>query len=146
MKKRTRRVPGNPKHYVDILHRRGGGDKERHDMPLHNHPATTEVMAEKTEEDLEFSDYGIARVIAKIIAFMGWLTFVLGFVVVGYAAVHADGTKNLDVILVIVLPGIGMIITGLFLIVSGQITRATVDNASHTKYILLHLRRHSRTP
>ncbi len=103
-------------------------------------------MAEKTEEDLEFSDYGIARVIAKIIAFMGWLTFVLGFVVVGYAAVHADGTKNLDVILVIVLPGIGMIITGLFLIVSGQITRATVDNASHTKYILLHLRRHSRTP
>ena len=93
------------------------------------------------EEEIEFSDYGVARVIAKIIAFMGWVMFVSGFVVIGYAAVHVDGAKNIDVILVIVLPGIGMIITGLFLIVAGQITRATVNNAGHTKQILLHLRR-----
>ncbi len=132
-KKRAKRTPNKkPTHYINILHRR---EKAQPDAPI-----GTEITTE--EDEIEFSDYGVARVIAKIIAFMGWIMFVLGFVVIGYAAVHIDGTKNIDVILVIVLPGIGMIITGLFLIVAGQITRATVNNASHTKQILLHLRRH----
>ena len=132
-KKRVKRTPNKkPTHYISILHRR---EKAQTDAQT-----GTEITSE--EEEIEFSDYGVARVIAKIIAFMGWIMFVLGFVVIGYAAVHIDGTKNIDVILVIVLPGIGMIITGLFLIVAGQITRATVNNASHTKQILLHLRRH----
>jgi len=132
-KKRVKRTPNKKTtHYISILHRR---EKAQTDAQT-----GTEITSE--EEEIEFSDYGVARVIAKIIAFMGWIMFVLGFVVIGYAAVHIDGTKNIDVILVIVLPGIGMIITGLFLIVAGQITRATVNNASHTKQILLHLRRH----
>ena len=132
-KKQIKRGPDRkPTRYVDILRRR---EDTQPDAPLE-----TEMTTEE-EKEIEFSDYGVARIIAKIIAFMGWTMFVLGFVVIGYAVVHIDGTKNIDVILVIVLPGIGMVITGLFLIVAGQITRATVNNATHTKQILLHLRR-----
>jgi len=69
------------------------------------------------------------------------MTLFAGFVVVGYAIAHSKGYENIDVILVIILPGIGMIVTGLFLIVAGQITRATVDNATHNKHILMLLTR-----
>ena len=132
-KRRVRRRPNQkPTHYTSILHRRVSAHPDA--------PLGTKVAIEKTEEKIEFSDYGVARVIAKIIAFMGWIMIVLGLIDIGYAGVHIHGTKNIDVILVIALPGIGMIITGLFLIVAGQITRATVNNAGHTRQILLHLR------
>ena len=91
--------------------------------------------------EIKSGDYGIAKVIAKIISFTGWMTLFAGFVVVGYAIAHSKGYENIDVILVIILPGIGMIVTGLFLIVAGQITRATVDNATHNKHILMLLTR-----
>ena len=91
--------------------------------------------------EVKAGDYGIAKVIAKIISFTGWMTLFAGFVVVGYAIAHSKGYENIDVILVIILPGIGMIVTGLFLIVAGQITRATVDNATHNKHILMLLTR-----
>jgi len=91
--------------------------------------------------EVKAGDYGIAKIIAKIISFTGWLTLFAGFVVVGYAIAHSKGYENIDVILVIILPGIGMIVTGLFLIVAGQITRATVDNATHNKHILMLLKR-----
>ena len=133
----TRRTPRrNPTRFVSIVQRRPHAQSE---VPF-------KKRVEKIEDDdaIEFTDYGVARVIAKVIAFMGWIMFVLGLVVIGYAVAHIDGTKNIDVILVIVLPGIGMMVSGLFLIVAGQITRATVNNTSHTKQILLQLRAYLR--
>ena len=92
-------------------------------------------VAEKTMQ--KSSDYRVTKVISKIISFTGWLTLLVGFVIVGYGVAHSKGYENIDVVLVIVLPGIGMIVTGLFLIVAGQIARATVDNATHNKHTLM---------
>ncbi len=137
MKKPTSKTPNHhPTHYVSIVHRR---EKVRP-----NTLPEAEAV-DRTEEENTASSYRVARIIARIIAFMGWVSFVLGFVVMGYAVAHIDGTKNLDVILVIVLPGLGMNITGLFLIVAGQITRAMVNNATDTRRILLHLKSASET-
>jgi len=87
------------------------------------------------------NDYHVTKIISKIISFTGWITLMVGFVIIGYGLIHSRGYENIDVTLVIVLPGIGMIFTGLFLIVAGQIARATVDNATHNKHILMELTR-----
>jgi len=100
------------------------------------------IPEDNTAKDLndKSTDYRVTKIISKIISFTGWLTLLAGFVIVGYGLVHSKGYENIDVVLVIVLPGIGMIVTGLFLIVAGQIARAMVDNATHNKHILMHLR------
>ena len=35
-----------------------------------------------------------------------------------------------------IVPGLGIAVSGLFLVAAGQVTRATVDNADHTREIL----------
>lgn len=38
--------------------------------------------------------------------------------------------------LLAMLPGIGVAVSGLFLVASGEVMRASVDNADHTREIL----------
>lgn len=80
------------------------------------------------------SDYGASRCISKIISFIGWLAVWIGVIIVITGLVQSSEYGGFA--LMAVLPGLGMSISGLFLVVTGQITRATVDNASHTKAIL----------
>jgi len=83
------------------------------------------------------SNYGVARKISKFLSFIGWLVFAIG--VVFALAGLASGTQSQygeGVTLLALLPGIGISISGLFLVAAAQVTRATVDNADHTREIL----------
>lgn len=79
------------------------------------------------------SDYDASRGISKIIELVGWVFVWIGAIIIAGLVLN---NKYGDFTLIAVLPGLGMSISGLFLVVAGQVTRATVDNASHTKAIL----------
>ncbi len=80
------------------------------------------------------SSYETTRKVSKFISLLGWVTFALGLI----GAVMALG-NHWDSLLAM-LPGLGGAISGLFLVVAGQVSRATVDNADHTREILNILR------
>ncbi len=83
------------------------------------------------------SNYGVARKISKFLSFIGWLVFAIGvvFSLAGLAS-GAQSPYGGSVTLLALLPGIGISISGLFLVAAAQVTRATVDNADHTREIL----------
>ena len=78
------------------------------------------------------STYKTARLIAKIVSFIGW-------VVVGIALLHAlykltqshHGLEYLGL-----MAAIAEFITGIILVALGQLTRATVDNADYSASVL----------
>jgi len=76
------------------------------------------------------SEYSTARKISMLISFLGWVVFA-GGVIAAFSGM-ARG-------LLTSLPGLGIAVSGLFLVAAGQVTRATVDNADHTREILNHL-------
>lgn len=82
------------------------------------------------------STYGTARFISLVVSFLGWLVVIAG--IVGIFVGLETGSKMLrgDASILAILPGIGVILSGLFLVIAGQITRATVDNADHTGEML----------
>lgn len=82
------------------------------------------------------SAYGTARFVSFFISFLGWVAFVVGII----AAFASMGSLQLKygagVSVLALLPGLGISISGLFLVAAGQVTRATVDNADNTRQIL----------
>lgn len=85
------------------------------------------------------SSYETTRKVSKFISLLGWVTFALGLI----GAVMALGNYwwgSYWGALLAMVPGLGSAITGLFLVVAGQVSRATVDNADHTREILNILR------
>lgn len=82
------------------------------------------------------SDYSTARSISIIISFIGWIAVIAGVIIVLVGLNQGVKYGSGMGVFIVVLPGLGASISGLFLVVAGQITRATVDNASHTKEIL----------
>ena len=70
------------------------------------------------------SKYGTARFVSLLVSLAGWLLFLAGLVSVFRMPLLA------------MLPGIGVAVSGLFLVASGEVMRASVDNADHTREIL----------
>ena len=87
------------------------------------------------------SEYETARKVSMFISFLGWVVFA-GGVIAAFAGM-ASGLQSRysgGVSILAVLPGLGIAVSGLFLVAAGQATRATVDNADHTREILSLLR------
>ncbi len=80
------------------------------------------------------SSYETTRKVSKFISLLGWVTFALGLIG-AVMALGNDWGSLLEMLL-----GLGGAISGLFLVVVGQVSRATVDNADHTREILNILR------
>ena len=80
------------------------------------------------------SDYEVTRLIASSISFLGWAIFI-GGVVLALMGMSSGAPMCLRFVFSL-LPALGVAITGLFLVVAGQVTRATVDSADHTREIL----------
>lgn len=88
------------------------------------------------------SDYGVARGVSKFIAFVGWLVFGVGLVCAGVGIgllLQPLGTQDPLSYSAIGL-GIVQAVAGLMMIVGAQLTRATIDNADHTREIMQMLR------
>jgi hypothetical protein len=77
------------------------------------------------------SDYDAARAISVFISFLGWIIFACGSVS-GMLAIIFMGISKIPLLGL----GLGIAVSGLFLITAGQVTRATVDNADNTREIL----------
>lgn len=87
------------------------------------------------------SEYVTARMVSKFISFLGWVVFTIGIIVVfasmasNQQSIFGDASTYL-----VLLPGLATVVSGLFLVAAGQVTRATVDNADHTREILNEIR------
>ncbi len=84
----------------------------------------------------EHDDYVTTRAISSFIAFLGWLTVIAG----GIAIFTAFSNFRYGGILAL-LPSLGIMVAGLFLVTSGQITRAIVDNTNYNKQMVGLLKR-----
>ena len=91
------------------------------------------------------SEYETARVISKFMSFIGWLFFAAGIFSSAFAGTVSSlqSDYNGGTIILALLPGLGLTVSGLFLVAAGQVTRATVDNADHTREILRVIRKKS---
>lgn len=81
------------------------------------------------------SDYGAARGISSFISGVGWFVVIIGI----FIALAGTGQGSA----LAILPGIGLAVAGIIVVASGQVTRAAVDNADHTREILTILKEHT---
>jgi hypothetical protein len=105
------------------------------------HKEKTAAASTSTSTAPYTSDYGTARGIAQVISVIGWIVVAVGSLA---AIAGLSGSNQFGgVSLLAVLPGLGIAVSGLLLVVAGQVTRATVDNADHTREILKLLKERS---
>lgn len=81
------------------------------------------------------SEYETSRKVSMIISGFGWLVFAIG-IIAALAGLASGLQSRYGIGLMGVLPGIALLVSGLMMVVAGQVTRATVDNADHTREIL----------
>lgn len=79
-----------------------------------------EVVINKPVKTGYTSSYDTTRAISLIISFIGWFMIVISIVVCVFTS------------FVLLLPAIGVIVSGLLLVMGGQLTRAMIDTADHT--------------
>ena len=105
------------------------------------------VMAEELPPVQEFgagqqykSQYETSRKVSMFISGFGWLVFAIG-IIAALAGLVSGLQSRYGLGVMGVLPGIGLVVSGLMMVVAGQVTRATVDNADHTREILALLKK-----
>jgi hypothetical protein len=78
--------------------------------------------------------YVSGRIIASMVFFLGWISLVISivFTLATFLALQSHGGFNI----IEILPGLYGAFSGLLLILFGQFTMATIDNANSTKMIL----------
>ena len=87
------------------------------------------------------NDYGVSITVAKIIAFFGWLAIIAGFVLILMAAAETvkSGEFGLGTALAL-YPSVVAIVSGLVLVITGQVSRAVFDNTNYSKQMLDEMR------
>jgi hypothetical protein len=86
------------------------------------------------------STYGTARGIAQFVSFVGWIVVgISGLVLIVILAKSTESRGNFA--LMGLLPALGGVISGLLLVMAGQLTRATVDTADNTGQMLSVMKR-----
>ncbi|MDO3380253.1 PDZ domain-containing protein [Geoalkalibacter halelectricus] len=94
-----------------------------------------ESSASQPYGELYQTKYGVTLALCSLFSFVGWAIVFLGFLA-AFAGFASEGRFSL----MVVLPMLGVSVTGFFIIMGAQVTRATVDNADHTREILKALR------
>jgi hypothetical protein len=80
------------------------------------------------------TDYRAAKGVASFIAAIGWLVVVAGIIISIFGLVRVS---QMGPFALMMLPfGVGIGASGLLLVASAQVTRATVDSANHLGQIL----------
>lgn len=83
------------------------------------------------------SEYGVARKVSMFISLLGGIIFSVGIIIAFMDIVGGPGSRDGGGVSTLSFwSGLGSAVSGLFLVASGQISRATVDNADHTREIL----------
>lgn len=77
--------------------------------------------------------YSTARMISQFVSFVGWV--VVSMSVIIFLVYMAKGSRN-SFAMIGLFPSLGGVISGLLLVMAGQMTRATVDTADNTGHML----------
>ncbi|MBU1207296.1 MAG: hypothetical protein KKH04_10280 [Proteobacteria bacterium] len=86
------------------------------------------------------STYGTSRMIAEAVSFIGWIVVGIGILVVLVLFAKSSESHG-GFTLMSLLPALLGIISGLLLVMTGQLTRAMVDTADNTGQMLSLLKR-----
>lgn len=90
------------------------------------------------------SEYGVARSLSGLVIVVGWIVVVIG-VILSFVLIASVFKSGLNIYgLAAILPGLGAVGGGLVMIMSGQITMATLDSADNTGRILNTVRKMSK--
>lgn len=81
------------------------------------------------------SNYKTALAVSQFVEFIGWAVVVVG--VIAFLVGLSSASYERGASFLAIIPGLGLAIAGLFLVMGSQVTRATVDNADHTREILI---------
>ncbi|WP_240205261.1 hypothetical protein [Vibrio sp. CyArs1] len=89
------------------------------------------------------SNYSTAKLISSLISVIGWTVFAVGIIVLLLSLGMLGGRYGVNfwLFLSAIAPGAGTMVSGLFLVATAQVVRATVDNADNSRQILEHLQR-----
>jgi hypothetical protein len=82
--------------------------------------------------------YGTARMIAQCVSFVGWIVVTIGCLILIVSLFQS--TKDHSFALMGLIPAFAAIISGLLLVMIGQMTRATIDTADNTGQMLVVLK------
>lgn len=97
---------------------------------------TVDASSNKATLNSFKTSYGAARSTSTAITFVGWVMVFIGVIATFIAIVSGLDSGHGGLALLGVLPGFGVAVSGLLLIVAAQVTLATVDSADHTREIL----------
>jgi len=79
--------------------------------------------------------YGTARMIAQFVSFVGWVVVTISVLILIVSLVKST-ESNGSFALMGLFPSLAGVISGLLLVMAGQMTRATVDTADNTGQML----------
>ncbi len=103
-------------------------------------PSNIKTTNEETEKSETFTDYtttyGTARMIAQFVSFVGWVVVAISGIILFVSLAKSSGSNG-NIALMGIFPSCGGIISGLLLVMAGQMTRATVDTADNTGHMLV---------
>lgn len=87
------------------------------------------------------NDYGVSITVAKIISFFGWISVIAGIVLIIIALAEAAQSGRFGIgTMMALIPAFGAIVGGLVVVITGQVSRAVMDNANYSKQMLDEMR------
>jgi len=118
---------------LDALERTyASGNLSKEDALLCKQVIEEKKAAKQQKEDLGLdSDYGTSIMVAKLVSAVGWVICCVAVIIV-FAAIGGAGRLGL----LAIAPGVGVLIGGLLLVISGQGARAVMDNANSSRQML----------
>lgn len=82
------------------------------------------------------SGYGTARSLSNLVVSLGWIVVGIGVLLSAFIVMNSLKSRMGIYSLAAILPGLGTTAGGLVMVMSGQITKATLDSADNTGRIL----------
>ncbi len=101
-----------------------------------NNSVTSNTITTASSGVSVVNDYKTAIGISKFVSFVGWLIALLSVIMVFIAFAKGGGIVGL----MAASSGFGLLLGGLFLVITGQMARATMDNANYSKLMLEEMR------
>lgn len=86
------------------------------------------------------STYGTSRMIATFVSFVGWVVVGISALIILVSLAKSTGPYG-GFALIGLFPALGGVVSGLFLVMTGQLTRATLNTADNTGQMLSLMKR-----
>ncbi|MEN6420521.1 MAG: hypothetical protein ABFD76_01125 [Smithella sp.] len=120
----------------------------------HDGISSTDTKTLKSlKEDVSTSDYskseytttyGTARATAQFVSFIGWAVFIISLLILAGSLIKSLGPDQ-GFALIGIFPSFAGAVSGLLLVMAGQMTRAIVDTADNTGNMLAITKKRKRS-